>query len=271
MKLRAIFWGELVLNRQDDIIVESELQAYVDGQLQEPRYSEVESYLGNHPEISARLATYTRQNNALRKRYSDSLTDPLPDQLLAKKRRWPSVVAIRSAAAVLFMLIGGLLTFSLQSVFPSKGSATMVAELVQPAVNAHVVFSPEILHPVEVKADQQKHLFAWLSKRLDADIHAPDLTSFGYTLMGGRLLPSTHKPAAQFMYESKDGHRISLYIRIDAWNNQSHMFKYVQQNNVSMFYWIDGSMGYALAGDIDKPDLLTLAGAVHTSLSKTID
>lgn len=256
------------MNRQDEIIAESELQAYVDGQLREPRHSEVEAYLGNHPEISARLATYARQNSALRELYNESLTGPLPAQLRTKQRRRPPVVVIRSAAAIFFIFIGGLLSLSLQSVFQTKETVTVVAELVQPAVNAHKVFSPEVLHPVEVKADQQKHLLAWLSKRLEADIHAPDLARFGYTLIGGRLLPSTNKPAAQFMYEANNGQRISLYIRNNAWSHQSPVFKYIQQNNVSMFYWIDGTMGYALAGEIDKPGLLTLAGAVHASLSQ---
>lgn len=256
------------MNRQDEIIAESELQAYVDGQLHEPRHSEVEAYLGNHPEISARLANYAEQNSALRELYNDSITGPLPEQLPTKKGRWHSAVVIRAAAAGFFMLIGGLLSLSFQPVFQTKESAAMVAELIQPAVNAHKVFSPEVLHPVEVKVDQQKHLLMWLSKRLDADIHAPDLARFGYSLIGGRLLPSTNKPAAQFMYEATDGQRISLYIRNDAWSNQSPTFKYVQQNNVSMFYWIDGTMGYALAGEIDKSGLLTLAGAVHASLSK---
>ena len=54
------------------------------------------------------------------------------------------------------------------------------------ALVSHVVFSPESKHVVEVPADEEAHLVTWLSRRLDAQLHIPDLTSLGYRLIGGR-------------------------------------------------------------------------------------
>ena len=44
--------------------------------------------------------------------------------------------------------------------------ARPLSEFARQAVLAHVVYSPEVRHPVEVRAAQQEHLVQWLSKRL---------------------------------------------------------------------------------------------------------
>ena len=85
--------------------------------------------------------------------------------------------------------------------------------LVQPVSFAHAVFSTETLHPVEVSAKDEQHLVGWLSKRLHTEIKAPDLSSNNFELVGGRLLPSTNRMAAQFMYERSDNIRITLYSK----------------------------------------------------------
>ena len=69
------------------------------------------------------------------------------------------------------------------------------------AANAHLVFAPDLRHPVEFGADQQDSLLLWLSERLGAAVHAPLLQDAGFNLVGGRLLPASGKPAAQLMYE----------------------------------------------------------------------
>ena len=56
---------------------------------------------------------------------------------------------------------------------PDLGQSTLVDE----AVAAHNLYTREVLHPVEVRADQQAHLAAWLSRRLDRSLVVPDLRS----------------------------------------------------------------------------------------------
>ena len=72
------------------------------------------------------------------------------------------------------------------------------------AANAHLLFAPDLRHPVEFGADQQDSLLLWLSERLGQAMHAPNLQELGFTLVGGRLLPASGQPAAQLMYENPD-------------------------------------------------------------------
>ena len=122
-------------------------------------------------------------------------------------------------------------------------------------------------HPVEVGADQEAHLVAWLSKRLGGNLKIPTLGGFGYQLMGGRLLPGSSGPVAQFMYQDGSGQRLTLYVRNGAADSRETAFRYTQERGVSVFYWVDGRFGYALSGEMQKADLLRVANAVYQQLN----
>ena len=135
------------------------------------------------------------------------------------------------------------------------------------AALAHATYSPEVRHPVEVGADQEQHLVAWLSKRLGTKLHAPKLDEAGMSLVGGRLLPGDSGPVAQFMYQTASGRRATLYVRAEARGHSETAFRYARENNVSVFYWIDRERGYALASaDLGRDELLRIATLVYKQL-----
>jgi anti-sigma factor RsiW len=250
-------------------INESDIHAYVDGELPPERLSEVEPYILSHPEDAQKAKEYHDINQALKQLYDPVLEEPVPDELLPRaprQRLW----AI--AAAVTWLGIGGFLGWGLHPQLQVEVAQApqqwdlLQPNLVKPATFAHVVYSPEVRHPVEVSADQEQHLVTWLSKRMGTDIHAPDLVPQGYHLIGGRLLPSTNRMAAQFMYERKDGQRATLYVRRGAWENEATAFHFERDGSLGVFYWIDGPMGYALIGDVDRGELHKLSEAVYEQL-----
>ena len=135
------------------------------------------------------------------------------------------------------------------------------------AAIAHATYSPEVRHPVEVGADQEQHLVAWLSKRVGARVRAPKLDEVGMALVGGRLLPGESGPVALFMYQTAAGRRLTLYIRAEAKGNRETAFRYARENNVSVFYWIERDCGYAISSaDLSKEELLHIATLVYKQL-----
>jgi anti-sigma factor RsiW len=156
------------------------------------------------------------------------------------------------------------------------GSGTMAksrsADFGHQSVVAHVVYSPEVRHPVEVTAAQQEHLVQWLSKRLGRPLKVPDLAAQGYELVGGRLLPGDDGARAQFMYQNTKGERVTLYVgAIDgskpkAPSTGETAFSFTSEAGTSSFYWVDQGFGYALAGRLTRPDLLSLAETVYKQL-----
>ena len=242
-------------------ITEAELHAYIDGALPEARRGEVEVYLDRHPEDAERLAAYRAQDEALRALYDPVLDEPVPQRLL---RRPPRLM--RYAAAVAWIALGGVMGWFARDYGTSELHADMPGWAQRAAV-AHVVYSPEVRHPVEVAADQEKHLVTWLSKRLGADLKVPQLGSLGYGLVGGRLLPGDHGPVAQFMYQDARGQRLTLYVRTNAEDRRETAFRFARDNNVGVFYWLDRKLGYALSGEVDKEELLRVATAVYRQLN----
>lgn len=212
-------------------------------------------------------------SQALHQLYDPILVEPVPERLRARRKRWRGAVL----AAGVFSLGIGLGILAGWQLHASRMSIAPQAEVplfVKRAAVAHATYSPEVRHPVEVGADQEQHLVAWLSKRLGAPIRAPKLDNVGYSLVGGRLLPGESGPAgspapvAHFMYQCKQGTRVTLYVRTDGAGTRETAFRYSAEGNVKVFYWIDRKLGYALSSaDIGKDDLLKVANAVYQQLN----
>jgi anti-sigma factor RsiW len=173
---------------------------------------------------------------------------------------------LRYAAAIGWLAVGGIVGWQLHDIKGAEPRSDMPAWAHRAAI-AHVVYSPEVRHPVEVGADQESHLVAWLSKRLNTPLRIPHLGALGYNLVGGRLLPGDIGPVAQFMYQDVRGQRLTLYVRSDAERNKETAFRFAQDGNVRVFYWIDRGQGLALSGEIAKDELLRVANAVYQQLN----
>jgi anti-sigma factor RsiW len=241
---------------------EADVHAYVDGHLPAARTADVEAYLAEHPGEAARVAAYREQVQALRREYDGVLAEPVPDRLARpSRRRW----LVRCAAAVAWMALGGTIGWQLHAYTTSRH--VEAAGWARRAAVAHIVYSPEVRHPVEVGAEQEAHLVRWLSKRLSAPLKVPHLGDLGYTLVGGRLLPGERGPVAQFMYQDGRGLRLTLYVRVNADDTRETAFRFAREDKVSVFYWLDRKLGYALSGEVDKTELLRVATAVYRQLN----
>src|SRR3546814_19192869 len=75
-----------------------------------------------------------------------------------------------------------------------------------------MLFAGDRERPVEVPGSRKAELVRWLSKRIGVTVPVPDLSEFGYRLLGGRLVANDAKPAAQLMYAGADGRRITLFV-----------------------------------------------------------
>ena len=244
-------------------ITEFDLHAYADGRLDEVRRLRVEARLAHDVQAAESVRIWREQNETLRALYNPILNEPLPQRLLAaraQRARWPYYALAAGALGLAFGL-GWMLR-----AYQSERSLAM-ASLPRSAAVAYAVYAPEVRHPVEVGVDQQDHLVKWLSKRLGHDLKVPVLTQQGFELVGGRLLPGGKGPVAQFMYQDSKGRRITLYVsRRDA-EPRDTAFRFSQEDKIAVFYWIDGTFGYALSAEMDRAHLLAVANAVYRQLN----
>lgn len=259
-------------------ISEADLQAYVDARLPEARRAEIEEYLASHPEDARRVRAYEAHRRALLKHFRSVLDEPLPRALAeianapssAPRRQFmPSWSLQHVVAGIALAIVGGAIGWFAHGEYQSPeraGHMAKMTSLPQRAAVAHVVFSPDVRRPVEIGAEQEEQLVTWLSKRLGRPIHPPKLGALGYELIGGRLLPGSSGPVAQFMYHDAAGQRLTLYVSAENAANHEIGFRFAEEGPVKVFYWIDGGFGYALSAGIDKGELAAVATAVYDQL-----
>lgn len=264
-------------------ITEADLQAWIDGALPAARRGEVEDYLAAQPEEAARVRAYLEQKQALRSLFNPVLDEALPEHLSALASPPPIAAADRPhrpllarwslqriAAGIVVALVSGFAGWMAHDRFLAGETLALAKasaqSLPRQAAVAHVVFSPDVRRPVEVGAEQEDQLVAWLSKRIGTPVRPPKLGALGYELIGGRLLPGNVGPVAQFMYQDASGQRLTLYVSTENTVNRDTAFRFAQEGSINVFYWIDGKFGYALSAGIDKGKLALVATAVYDQI-----
>ncbi|MSP52175.1 MAG: anti-sigma factor [Alphaproteobacteria bacterium] len=245
-------------------ISEEELHGYVDGELDAERRLEVEAYLKDHPEEAVRVRDFLAQNRAFHALYDSVLEEPLPRGMAQPKQPQFDVWVPRAAVAAVLLTVGAISGWFGNAAFQE---ATVPTNIASRAAVAHAVYAPETRHAVEVDAINEEHLVSWLSKRIGVTLKAPKLGEAGYSLVGGRLVPASSAPAAYFMYENRDGNRITLYVRARYQTEKKMSLRYRYQNGIGVFYWLDERLGYAVAGEMTQQELLLIAKLIQSDFN----
>ena len=259
-------------------VTEADLHAYADGQLPEAQRSKVEAFLAGRPEERARVDAWMQNNQALRALLDPVMDEPIPATMrLAPRGRALPWRQFAIAASIAFVSAGagwlarGMVHEPAPQPLAGVGAdqRQSMAGFARRAAVAHVVYSPDVRRPVELGADQEDQLVAWLSKRLDAPLKPPHLGRVGYELIGGRLLPGEQGPVAQFMYHDPYGQRLTLYVTREAAATGDTAFRFGQDGPVNVFYWVDGRFGYAISAGADRNALHLVAQEVYRQLAPT--
>ena len=271
-----------------ELVTEAELQACVDRQLTPERQREIEAYLARRPEEALRVETYRAQKRELQALFNPVLEEPLPQRLRVAAAPQTPWYLQRLVAGIAIAAVSGVAGWGLRGGYQPEPGAAVLAQRAPGAITmtsatgfakraavAHAVYSPDMRRAVEIGADQEGQLVAWLSKRMGATMKPPHLQALGYALEGGRLLPGDKGPVAQFMYHDSAGARLTLYVsnevadtdpKMQGRTNQQTAFRFAKEGSVNVFYWVNGPFGYAISADADKAELARVSGEVYRQL-----
>ena len=251
---------------------DSELSAWLDGEGSAEQRERIDAWLRQDPQALARMRLWSADREAIRARFDPVRSEPVPARLSETVLRGRNAHEgwTRAAAVVALLVAGGAIGSALTWQWQQQRSERLAAAAqagtpagwVQRAVYAHSVFTPEPRHPVEVRA-QEEHLSRWLTRRIEVPVKLFDLRDDGFELMGGRLLPDAGGKSAQLMYENaRTKERVTVYLRKpDA--DAPTAFRYEQQGELGLFYWVEAGAGYALVGTLPKERLLALAQSIY--------
>jgi anti-sigma factor RsiW len=250
-------------------ITEDILAAYADDRLNAETRAAVEAWLAGHPERAAEIAAWRQQNLDLRAAFPEPAADETPQRLDPRRiarqidasRPRRSVIAFAAAAALVFGLGLGWWSNMLLTPRPSVSGSFITA-----ALAAHTIYTAEGRHAVEVGADEEDHLTTWLSNRLDRRLVAPDLTSDGFELVGGRLLYTADIPAAQLMYENEIGERLTLYFTGEVPDGEA-AYRFASRGELAALYWAGEAITCTVVGNLSRAELEDVARKAYEQLT----
>lgn len=274
-------------DRPDD----SQLSAWLDGELDAASQQQVDAWLRDHPEDAALTRLWAADRDALRARFDPVLDEPIPTALRdtalqagraggsprAPWRRVAVVAGLLATGGVAGALLGAQLAGGEVMSLAAQHLPWADADRVRPggwphrAAVAHAVYAPEVRHPVEVNVAQgsateqraqEEHLARWLGKRLDMPVLLFDLRPQGFELVGGRLLPDANGPSAQLMYQNGAGQRVTVYLRKPEAGAFS-AFRFQRDGELGLFYWVEDGFGCALVGKLPREQLLAMGEAIY--------
>jgi anti-sigma factor RsiW len=144
-------------------------------------------------------------------------------------------------------------------IFPNLKAEVSGERMARRAIEAFRTYADDESHPVEITAEDE--LTAWLTRRVGAPIRPPSLAGLGFHLLGGRLTPDEHGPAALLLYQSGSGNRVGLFVgRSSAEDKEFH---YSEDRVTGSVWWTERGASYAILGRADRIGLMKVARAAR--------
>ncbi|NSX53419.1 anti-sigma factor family protein [Parasulfitobacter algicola] len=243
------------------------LSAYLDGELNPVDTKEVEDRLSNDPEAQAEMDALMAADALALEQFDQQLAAPIPMALAKTIKSAPIDRPVRSIASVWGSIAAGLVLFVLggtggfmikDQISPPTTIAS--AGWLQDISEYHAVYASQGRHLVEVGADEADHIQTWLGNTVGAEFTIPDLSQFGLTFEGGRLLVANAKPVAQLMYRDASGTVIALCLQ--SRTNQptpNADFNQTTLNGFDLVSWAANGVNYVVVGPDGRSDLTDIA------------
>lgn len=243
---------------------EDELHAYVDERLEPARRREVELYLAAHPEQAARVEGWRADARLLRTALAGLAEQPANPRLdpaavrrgvrQRHRRQWASAAMLLVALGV-----GGMGGWQARESSLLAGTAPMAD-----AVQAHRLFAQSGKLDLDVQRPGQ--LQAWLGEHFGQVGQLPDLSTYGFTPVGARLLSNEQGPAALLLFQDANGERVSLFLRSPGEHYARMPSGERVDGELQARYWSQGAYNYALVSPAAEPRAAQLRQALGIAL-----
>ncbi|TNC15147.1 anti-sigma factor [Methylobacterium terricola] len=266
-----------------DPITETDLNAYIDGQLDLGRRIEVEEHLAARPEVAARVMADLHTRDALCAAFG-SVRDgavrvgPTPERLAAAARRldrsltWRRIGARLQRAAVIAMLVGtGWLLhnetgdFGVQNTIASTHSSTVAPDVAPVFVEEALQARQAAL--VRARVASQRPTPAYDRREVEAatGIVLPALPA-DWRVDDLQIFPARSGAGVEVAIDAGSLGKVALFATRSP-DSAAHAPAVVRSPEAVTVYWTAGRGAYALSGSGSEPDLgraaATLAALQH--------
>ena len=278
------------------------LVAYLDGELETAQQREVEAWLDADPAARRQLAALAESAHLLRLAFEEAIHEPVPGRLLAAARGETApaqggaqILQFRrrisaQAAASRRWWMGLPFAASLFGLFVGGGAAYLgISKLVVDGVvgketaleasaaanvwldNAagyfKLVVSAGDNPPVDVPATgDPREALQKISQNLPHEVRWPNLTPWGLSFRGARLVVEEGRPAAELIYTTDNKAIGPLTLIIGSSKQPDISPTFDHRLDVNLLYWRHQGRAYALVGQADIGYLWGIANDVASQL-----
>lgn len=234
-----------------DPIIDADLDAYVDGELDVARRIQVESYLSENPEIAAKVMADLSMKGELRLALAGESAFGRAETRDAARRLERGLSygrilhSVQRVAAVGILVAAGWVAHNSFGAF----SATEVAASVPaPAYVEDAVRAYRTAELRDAMPSQSTQAYSTDDIRAATAIVMPDLPK-DWKVDDVQIFPSEFGPSVEMAVQQADGKRLSLFaVRPGAFEVQS--VNHITLDKTEAAYWQIGDVAYALvAGD----------------------
>ena len=241
-----------------DPILDADLDAYVDDQLDVARRIEVEAYLSEHPTIAARVMANLRVQDELRLALAEyrphvrQATREAARNLERALSRRKLFSLFQRAAAVALFVGAGWLAHAYVGPF---GAGEVVASVHAPAFvdEALKAHSTTVLRGT-MPSQPETGRYDAADIRSATGIVLPELPR-GWSVSDVQVFPSAFGPSVEMAVARRDGEHLSLFaVRPGDFTVRQVLVETREEINAA--YWQIGEVAYALVSDGEKPEVL---------------
>jgi anti-sigma factor RsiW len=228
------------------------LHALIDGELDAGHARDVESHIAGCPRCAKQLAAYREMRTAMA---GADLRYPASVDLRRRINQALPTRAVQSDRRSLLkgFAFGGLLSGALAAgLFAVVVRNDRDQRIVDDVVAAHLR-SMQAEHLTDVLSTDQHTVKPWFNGRIDVAPPVVDLTSQGFTLIGGRMDYIERRPVGALVYKRRQ-HVINLFVMqtSDA-DRLSPKVETVQGFNIRR--WFSGGLEFWAVSDINSEEL----------------
>lgn len=242
----------------NDPVIEADLHAYVDDQLDVSRRIEVEAYLSENPAIAAKVMADLRVRDELRLALAGMPAAVRQETRDAARvlenafNRPRTIDVMRRAAAVVLLVGAGWIAHG----WIAPGSIGEVVASVPPpqfveeAMRAHQ--TAELREKMSSQTETSR--FDPAEIRSATAIVLPAMPE-DWTVRDAQIFPSAYGPSVELEVQPESGERLSLFaVRPGNFAVQQVLLKQEGQTNAA--YWQIGEVAYALISETETADRL---------------
>ena len=255
-------------------IDDTDLLAYVDGELPPGRRAEVEGAVASSADLARRVSALRASALPYASAFDSQALPPVPDELSrriadlvnsdlhrhpGRRSAWPNLVGAFAAgllccAVALKLLAPGMPTFS---------STAQVAPWIKAVANYQQLYSRATLTHVSEDPQLSARIINDLQVADGLNVSVPDLRGAGLSFKRVQRLSFNQQAVVQMVYLPERGEPIALCITRDARPDET---PHAQQiGELGTVAWRQGNLGYVLLGRASTEALMDLGRRIAAS------